>query len=186
MRITGGKYRSRQVKCPPGIIRPAMDMMRESLFSILGNIEGLSFLDLFAGSGIIGIEAASRGAGYVVFVEKDRQKKKTLLENVKIIDSKNRVYISPAEHYLKISREKFNLIFLDPPFPLAGKITFIEMINKRGLLADNGILMIHHPAEEQMPEIIGKLKISDRRKYGRSILLFYDASVEQVIDNNHI
>jgi 16S rRNA (guanine966-N2)-methyltransferase len=54
MRITGGEYRGRIVKCPPGVIRPAMDRMRESLFSILGNLEGKSFLDIFSGSGVVG------------------------------------------------------------------------------------------------------------------------------------
>ena len=75
MRITGGIYRGRRIVCPPGIIRPAMDMMRESLFSILGPLEGMSFLDLFSGSGCVGIEAASRGASLVHLVEKDRQKR---------------------------------------------------------------------------------------------------------------
>ena len=65
MRITGGLYRGRGIKCPPGVIRPAMDRMRESLFAVLGNITGCSFLDLFSGSGIVGIEAASRGAASV-------------------------------------------------------------------------------------------------------------------------
>ena len=57
MRITGGKYRGRRIVCPPGVIRPAMDRMRESLFSILGNLEGISFLDLFSGSGLVGEKA---------------------------------------------------------------------------------------------------------------------------------
>jgi 16S rRNA (guanine966-N2)-methyltransferase len=62
MRVTGGIYRGRIVKCPKGVIRPAMDRMRESMFSVLGYMDGLSFLDVFSGSGMIGIEAASRGA----------------------------------------------------------------------------------------------------------------------------
>jgi 16S rRNA (guanine966-N2)-methyltransferase len=74
MRITGGQYRGRVVKCPPGVIRPAMDRMRESLFSILGSLEGMSFLDMFSGSGVVGLEAASRGAKPVHVVEKDFKK----------------------------------------------------------------------------------------------------------------
>ena len=72
MRVTGGRYRGRTIKCPKGVIRPAMDRMRESLFNILGNISGESFLDLFSGSGAVGIDAASRGAEPVLLVEKDR------------------------------------------------------------------------------------------------------------------
>ena len=76
MRITGGKYRSRVVKCPPGVIRPAMDRMRESMFSILGDLRDLSFLDVFSGSGVIGLEAASRGSTDIQLVELDSGKKK--------------------------------------------------------------------------------------------------------------
>ena len=78
MRITGGQYVRRNIICPPGIIRPAMDRMRESLFSILGPLDGTSFLDLFSGSGCVAIEAASRGASPIHLVEGDRGKKETI------------------------------------------------------------------------------------------------------------
>ena len=74
MRITGGELRGRSIKCPDGVIRPAMDRMRESLFAILGDLSGKSFLDLFSGSGTIAIEAVSRGASHVELVEKDKIK----------------------------------------------------------------------------------------------------------------
>lgn len=82
MRIIAGRYGGRRLKVPPGIIRPAMDQMRESVFASLGNLEGARFLDLFAGSGSVGLEAASRGAALVVFVESDRKKIATLKENI--------------------------------------------------------------------------------------------------------
>jgi 16S rRNA (guanine966-N2)-methyltransferase len=82
MRVTGGIYRGRQVACPPGIIRPSMDRMRVSLFSILGDLSGCSFLDLYSGSGVLGIEAASRGADPVLLVEMDRRKRETILKNI--------------------------------------------------------------------------------------------------------
>ena len=72
MRITGGELKGRIIKCPDGIIRPAMDRMRESVFAVLGPLNGASFLDLFSGSGTIAIEAVSRGASSVELVEKDR------------------------------------------------------------------------------------------------------------------
>ena len=81
MRITGGTLKNRQVQCPKGIIRPAMDRMRESLFAILGDLGGKSFLDLFTGSGMCGLEAYSRGAYPVVLVEKDKDKFPILLKN---------------------------------------------------------------------------------------------------------
>ena len=86
MRITGGKYCRRNVVCPPGVIRPAMDRMRESLFSILGDLTGCSFLDLFSGSGCVAIEAASRGASQIHLVEMDRGKKATIEKNLSFVE----------------------------------------------------------------------------------------------------
>ena len=81
MRITGGTLKGRIIECPDGIIRPAMDRMRESVFSILGDLTGKSWLDLFSGSGTIAIEAASRGATHIELCEKDKIKTPTLLKN---------------------------------------------------------------------------------------------------------
>ena len=173
MRVTGGKYLSRQVKCPKGVIRPAMDRMRESLFSILGNINDKSFLDLFSGSGIIGIEAASRGAAPVYFVEKDRIKKRIIHENTDMIETEKKVFIMSVERFISITREKYDLIFLDPPFPMGKKQELVLSVSRKDILADDGVLMIHHPSEEKWPETVGNLEIIDRRKYGRSILLFF-------------
>ena len=84
MRITGGTLKGRTIPVPPGVIRPAMDRMRESVFAVLGDLSGSSFLDLFSGSGIIILEAASRGAVYLEAVEADRIKWKTLISNVSL------------------------------------------------------------------------------------------------------
>ena len=78
MRITGGLLGGRRINIPEGVIRPAMDRMRESVFAILGDLTGVSFLDIFSGSGIIALEAASRGATYIEAVEMDQIKRKTL------------------------------------------------------------------------------------------------------------
>lgn len=174
MRITGGIYCRRQIKCPKGVIRPAMDRMRESMFSILGNISGVKFLDLFCGSGIVGIEAASRGAAKVCFVEMDRKKKGILLENSSIAENTDReVYIMPAEKFIKMTKEKFDIVFLDPPFPLKGKQKLLELASEFNIVDEDGIVMIHHPSEEKWPDTVGRYHLFDRRKYGRSILLFF-------------
>jgi 16S rRNA (guanine966-N2)-methyltransferase len=178
LRVTGGKYSSRQVKCPKGVIRPAMDRMRESMFSILDNIHGKSFLDLFSGSGIVGIEAASRGASPVYFIEKDRIKKRVLTENTDMIETEKKVLIMAAEKFILINRQKFDLIFLDPPFPMGEKQELVKSISKKDLLNDEGILFIHHPSEERWPDKVGNYEFFDRRKYGRSILLFFRKSEE--------
>ncbi|MBN2618264.1 MAG: 16S rRNA (guanine(966)-N(2))-methyltransferase RsmD [Spirochaetales bacterium] len=173
MRITGGKYRSRVVKCPPGEIRPAMDRMRESMFSILGDLRDLSFLDVFSGSGVIGLEAASRGATDIQLVEKDRGKKKVILENLTIAKENIRVNFIDAETFLLNVKREFDVIHLDPPFPLQNKLKFIEIIEKNNILKSGGTLMMHYPDEESYPDFIGKLRKYDHRKYGRSLLIFY-------------
>ena len=115
MRITGGKLKGRIIKCPDGVIRPAMDRMRESVFSILGNLEGKSFLDLFSGSGTIAIEAVSRGASHVELCEKDKIKINTVLENVSIAENevgiKIQCHFMPVEYFIKRCKASFDFIF---------------------------------------------------------------------------
>ena len=173
MRITGGSYRGRTVKCPKGIIRPAMDRMRESLFSILGNISDNSFLDVFSGSGCVGIEAASRGAEPVVLIEKDGKKRPVIIENISYVKEDISLKIMSAEKYIAVCRRKYDIIYLDPPFPMAGKIRLVEKIARADILEEHGSLIIHYPSEEKWPESVENLKVTDRRTYGRSVLLFF-------------
>jgi len=173
MRVTGGMYSGRRIVCPPGIIRPAMDRMRESVFAILGNLSGSSFLDLFCGSGIIGIEAASRGAEEVIFVEKDRRKLSVLQANTGIVDCKTQLVCRPAEIFLSTTNRSFDVIFADPPFAYKKKHTILETINSKRILSAGGSLLIHYPSEDELPEKTGQLMRYDLRKYGRSIVGFY-------------
>jgi 16S rRNA (guanine(966)-N(2))-methyltransferase RsmD len=175
MRITGGIYRGRTVICPPGIIRPAMDMMRESLFSILGNIEGISWLDLFTGSGCVGIEAASRGASLVHVVEKDRQKKATILQNLSMVESDIQLFMTDVNRFIPTAKRQYDIVYADPPFPMAGKVDLAKAVDKANLLTEGGLFIIHYPSEEkkQWPQRIGNLEFNDERKYGRSMLRFY-------------
>ena len=181
MRITGGRYCGRIVKCPPGVIRPAMDRMRESMFSILGNLDGLKFLDLFSGSGVVALEALSRGAEKAVLVEKDGGKRKTILENLKIASSdtdsngKSRavLIIRPVERVLKPGMERFDIVHLDPPFPMKNKENLLTLADKALQPSTGGTLMIHYPSEDTLPESSGNLRLYDKRTYGRSHLAFY-------------
>ncbi len=173
MRITGGVYRGRRIVCPPGIIRPAMDRMRESLFAILGDLSGQPFLDLFSGSGVVAVEAASRGADPVVLVEKDPGKKRVILQNTSFVQARVELHIQPAERFLRREERRFEVIYVDPPFAWKGKAELLSTIGERGLLGPEGVLVIHLPREEDLPETIGPLRIDDRRRYGGSLLLFY-------------
>ena len=98
-----------------------MDRMRQSLFSILGNLEGVSFLDLFSGTGVIGIEAASRGAAPVLLVEKDPRKKATILKNITFVETHIDLVVAPVERFLRTNQRSWDMIFLDPPFDFEGK-----------------------------------------------------------------
>ncbi len=173
MRITGGIYRGRKVACPAGIIRPAMDRMRESLFSILWDIEGLSFLDLFSGSGLVGIEAASRGAEPVVLVERDYKKKNTILENMKMVESDITLRMMNVQRYIDLAQESFDLIYADPPFIFSKKQKLIETIGNSSLVKENTIVMIHHPSSDTWEKTTGNMECYDVRKYGGSIVRFF-------------
>jgi len=166
-------YGGRHVVCPPGVIRPAMDRMRESVFAILGDLTDTSFLDLFSGSGIIGIEAASRGASSVTFVEKDRRKIEVIKTNVVFISAEVRIICLPVERFLATNRHTFNAIFADPPYNYKEKGQLLDEVDRESTLAEGGSLLIHFPAEDPQPERTEGLLMYDRRKYGRSIVGFY-------------
>ena len=180
MRITGGKLKGRIIKCPDGIIRPAMDRMRESVFAILGDLNGKSWLDLFSGSGTIAIEAVSRGAQRVDLCEKDRLKVKTVLDNVSITEKEMNVKIHchfmAVELFLKRCKDQFDYIFFDPPFPYKFHEDLIKTAADRHLLLPGGTIMVHRPEEHKMNDKIGCLVRTDQRIYGRSIVDFYQES----------
>lgn len=177
MRITGGQLKGRVIKCPDGVIRPAMDRMRESVFAILGDLAGKSWLDLFSGSGTIAIEAVSRGAERVELCEKDRLKIKTVLDNVSITEKEMGVKIKcrfmAVELFVKRCKSQYDYIFFDPPFPYKFHEQLIAEAAKRNLLLPGGVIMVHRPEEHFMPDTIENLVRFDQRVYGRSIVDFY-------------
>ena len=183
MRITGGKLKGRIIKCPDGVIRPAMDRMRESVFSILGDLSGKSWLDLFSGSGTIAIEAVSRGCEDVELCEKDRIKVGTVLENVKVTENecgvKIKCHFMPVEYFIKRCKRSFDYIFFDPPFPYKFHEQLVEQADKNGLLSSDGTILVDRPEEHFMPDSIGNLVRKDQRVYGRSIVDFYSYKKEK-------
>jgi 16S rRNA (guanine966-N2)-methyltransferase len=173
VRITGGDFKGRKVVCPPGVIRPSMDRMRESMFAVLGNIAHCSFLDLFSGSGIVGLEAASRGAEPVVLVEKDFKKKDVLSRNAAIMGSIGSIIFMPAERYIKKFNDPFDIIFLDPPFSYRNKESLIAAVAESNVCPKGGLVLIHHPSSDQIAQTLGCLTQIDQRKYGGSLLAIY-------------
>lgn len=180
MRITGGKYVRRTVKCPPGVIRPAMDRMRESLFSILGDLTGESFLDLFSGSGCVAIEAASRGASPIHMVEMDRGKKSVIEANLSFVEESKRLFMMDVNRFIPSCPYTYDIVYADPPFNMEGKVALFEKVAEKRIIKDGGLFIVHYPEEEKKlwPEEIKNFKFKDERKYGRSMLRFYKASYE--------
>jgi 16S rRNA (guanine(966)-N(2))-methyltransferase RsmD len=150
-----------------------MDKMRESVFACLGNISGLSFLDIFSGSGIIAMEAMSRGADPVEAVEQDKLKRKTLLDNVSIAPRRINCHFMPAELFVKRGINAFDIIFLDPPFPYKFKWQLMADIAVSRLAANESRILIHRPYEDYQKEDIQGLKKEDTRRYGRSVVDFF-------------
>jgi 16S rRNA (guanine(966)-N(2))-methyltransferase RsmD len=150
-----------------------MDRMRESMFSILGDISGLAFLDLFTGSGVVGIEAASRGAEPVMLVEMDRRKAPVIRRNIEFVESSISLRLMPAERFLKKPDRTYAIVYLDPPFNYTAKQELIELVSHANVLVSGGLCLIHHPSNEKWPEAIENLQCSDIRVYGGSTLRFF-------------
>jgi 16S rRNA (guanine(966)-N(2))-methyltransferase RsmD len=173
MRITGGILRGRRVEVPEGIIRPAMDRMRESVFAALGDLSGQSFLDMFSGSGIIALEAASRGADPVEAVEVDHLKRKTLLKNVSMAPRRINCRFMAAELYVKRTKRQFDVIFCDPPFPYRFKWDLAEAVAASPLMGKGSRFLIHRPRQDYPRESPRGLVLEDSREYGRSVVDFF-------------
>ena len=175
LRITGGSQQGRTIPVPPGIIRPAMNKMRESVFSIIGDLSGASFLDLFSGSGIIALEAASRGALYLEAVESDKKKQKTLISNCSIAAVGIQCRFMPVELYIKRSKRAFDYIFCDPPFAYKYKEELLISIASSVLMNETTVLMIHREKKEmfalQSNQI--NLNLQYSRYYGNSVVDFF-------------
>lgn len=191
MRITGGNLCGRKVEMPRGAleIRPAMDRMRESVFgvlvSMLGSLEGYSFLDLFSGSGIIGLEAASRGADPVTCVEKDKDKFPWLLRNVSIAQGIVQCKAQSVELFLARSKIPHDIVFCDPPFPYRYRAQLIATLAESISVAREALVLIHYPSEDPPPDRSGRLITVDERAYGRSIVRFYRATGIRVQDSGN-
>ena len=175
MRIIAGKYRGRKLKEFKGYdVRPTSDRAREALFNILGNISGDGFLDLFCGTGAIGLEAASRGAGRVTLVDASEESVKLAKENAAILGADVTVAKADAAAFIGRTYEKFDYIFLDPPYAFDAS-PVIGAITKSGALNVGGLIIYEHSGESKAAA--NGLKLIDSRRYGVATFDFYE--VEQ-------
>lgn len=179
MRIIGGKARGRPIRLPAGCpIRPTADRVKESLFNILQPVDGTYFLDICAGSGNVGLEALSRGARGSVFVEKDLRLVEALRENLHVLgfEGQGEVIATGAEQGLRRlekRREKFDILFTDPPYEEDVLPEILKCLDGAELLAENGIIVLQHSVRE-VPSfsLAQRLVMIDQRRYGDTLLSF--------------
>jgi 16S rRNA (guanine966-N2)-methyltransferase len=175
MRIITGSARGKKLVTLEGVdVRPTPDRVKEALFNILQfGIEGRSFLDLFAGSGQIGLEAISRGAESTVFVDMSKKSVSVIEQNVSStgFGSKSKVVNADSVMYIKRTSEKFDVAFLDPPYRsglLQEALPFTAEAMNPG-----GIIICEHPRDEELPECAGDFCKLKEYRYGKIILTSY-------------
>lgn len=153
MRVITGKARGRKLKEPQGYdIRPTTDQVKEAIFNICQfDIEGRAVLDLFGGTGQLGIEAASRGAARVDIVDQSKDALKLIRDNVKTVGLDIRVLQADAISYLR-SCGRYDLIFIDPPYDTALAAEAVKAVKEFDILSDGGIMICETRAETDLPE----------------------------------
>ncbi len=176
MRVTGGTGRGRRLKTPAGSrVRPTSDKVKQALFNIIGEkVIDARFLDLFAGAGGIGIEALSRGAGHVVFVDSSRASLDVVRQNIEQtgFGDKAQAVLSKAESFLKRPPASYDIVFLDPPY--ADELQpLLELIAASGSLKPDSIVIAEHFKKQPSPAGAGDLTLYREAKYGDTVLAFY-------------
>ena len=180
MRVIAGEFRSRLLSAPPGLAtRPTSDMLRETLFNVLApRIAGARLLDLYAGSGAVGIEALSRGAAEVVFVERAASAVKVLRANLTQLKISDRIRVQTANAatFLRSNTTGFDFVFLDPPYDAADE--YAETLALLGApsgsaLAQGAVVIAEHRRNEQLADQYGALQRARLLKQGDAALSFY-------------
>lgn len=173
MRIIAGKFRGKRLFSPEGEgTRPTSDKVRESVFGILasrGEIGG-RVLDLFAGTGALGLEALSRGADTAVFVDKSPAAAKIIRKNIALTGADAEVYNTDWKVAVRKLTGRFDLIFLDPPYALGAETDVVAAIDERDLLAEGGVIVVEHDARNDFAT--AESFAADRRTYRGTSVTF--------------
>ena len=179
MRVITGSARGRRLKTPEGMdIRPTTDNVKESVFNIIQfDVEGRRVLDLFAGTGQLGIEALSRGAAEAVFIDKDREAVKIVKENLKACGLRAAVRQEDALSALR-REEKFDLIFVDPPYDAGLYGPVLESIKTVDKLTDGGIIICEARSTEPLPDLAAPYGKRKEYRYGKVKIAVYTKETE--------
>lgn len=175
MRINSGEYKYRSIEVPENA-RPTTEKVREAVFSILiGKVEGALVLDLFAGSGSLGLEALSRGAKHCVFNEGDRKNYKILQENIKNCKAqeKSSTFNNDFRKSLTLANKEFDLIFVDPPYRAGFYGEVFELVDGYGLLTRDGVIIVEHLDDNPLPDALSRFVKFKKKRYGTVAVDFY-------------
>jgi 16S rRNA (guanine(966)-N(2))-methyltransferase RsmD len=179
MRIVGGTARGRKLRAPDGdeVTRPTADRVRQTVFDVLGqSCEGLQVLDLYAGTGALGLEAASRGAAGVVLVDSSREAAGLCRDNVALLGFRAcvEVFEMPVERAIAelVSRKRrFELVFSDPPYALrAGASTLAQVMP---VAASGAVVVLEHERRESIPATVGAFVKEDERRFGSTLVSIF-------------
>jgi 16S rRNA (guanine(966)-N(2))-methyltransferase RsmD len=180
MRIIGGDAKGRRIYSPKNSkIRPTSDGIKESLFNILQEVSGKSFLDLFAGCGNVGLEALSRGAAKVVFVEKNPVMVNAIKRNLLELGINNKYQIletEAAKGIKKLQRkgEKFDFLFADPPYEKGFIREIFQYLGEGEMISSDGVAIFQHSVREDIPgTLTGTFMLTDQRRYGDTRISFF-------------
>jgi len=180
LRVISGTARGRSLKPVPGMgTRPTTDKVKEALFSMIGPyFDGGCVLDLFAGTGGLGIEALSRGAEQAIFVDKDPKAVEVVKHNVQAagVAEQSEVYRNDAKRAIKALTKRdisFELIFLDPPYRLKDADELLEGMWNDGLISEDATIVVEHDSKHEYPEEIGPLYVWKKTEYGEIGITVY-------------
>jgi 16S rRNA (guanine966-N2)-methyltransferase len=181
MRVIAGKYRSRRLKGPGTMrVRPTSDRLRETLFNVLGpSIADSYFVDLFAGTGAVGIEAISRGARDVFFVESSAKAARLVRDNLASLEIRTGAEVIEADairglERLAARRLIADFIFLDPPYEKADEYSdVLEFLDASHLIAPRGIVIVEHFSKMELPQRLDRLECTREIEQGDTLLSFY-------------
>lgn len=196
MRIISGTARGRKLLSPKNegritekgemrATRPTLDRIKVSMFNIISHkIYGARVLDMFAGTGSLGLECASRGAKEVVLVEKFKETFDILNENIVNLGFRevSRAYHRDSYEFIKSlgsKGEKFDIIFVDPPYLNSMVEESVKLIDEYDLLTNNGVIISKYDKDEPIYRPEGKFELVDERKYGNTILGFYQMKIKE-------
>lgn len=187
MRISGGIAKGRTIRTKRLFskaskveeLRPTSSKVREALFDIIRDrIEGASFVDLYAGTGTVGLESLSRGARNAVFVEPNRLRTKAIEETGVQFGFRDKITVveETAEKFLKkasAEKKRFDIFFVDPPYFSEEIMKILPMIGGKELLNDRGVVIVEHFFKKKLPELTGELKMIRSYRYGDTMLTVY-------------